>query len=182
MTITQQRIAVPALDDAWDLYAALFTDIDTLAAQRHLMTYAEFADVYHNPDVLKFYCYDDRGQPIGMSVLTRELEAWPLISPRYFARHFPDFYYQKSIWYVGFVGVKPHHLHGFRELVRLMYPYISRSDGIAVMDFCAFNTTIRRIPEVTLRLLSSINPAAGMQTVDAQTFIAYRFDQIGQVG
>lgn len=177
MTITQQPLTIPALESAWNLYADLFTDIDTLAAQRHLMTYAEFAEVYHNPDVLKFYTFGDTGEPVGMSVLTRELSAWPLISPRFFARHFPEFYQRKSIWYVGFVGVRPRNLHAFRELVGLMYPYVACSQGIAVMDFCAFNTTSRRLPEVTLRLLGSMNPSAGMHTADAQSFVVYRFDQ-----
>jgi len=178
MTITQQStFAIPDIDDAWALYLRIFTEINELAAQRHLMTADEFAAVYHDPNVLKFYIHDDAGKLAGMSVLTQDLDAWPLISPRYFARRWPEHYARKAIWYVGFVGVVPHHSHGFRELVNNMYAHVHANAGIAVMDFCTYNMTQRRLPAITLKLLRWINPAASIETADAQTFVVYRFDQ-----
>jgi hypothetical protein len=180
MTITQERATrtvIPDVDEAWALYVDLFTEVDELAAQRHLMTPAEFADVYADEDVLKFYAVDDKGTPIGMSVLTRRLEAWPLISPRFFARRWPELYQRQAIWYIGFVGVLPKHVHAFRQLVSDMYPFVIGTAGVAVMDFCTYNVTARRLPEVTLRLLGRLNPAAGMHVLDTQSFVLYHFDQ-----
>jgi hypothetical protein len=178
MTITQQPTnIIPDLDEAWALYAHLFTEINELAAQRHLMTDDEFAAVYHHPNVLKFYVHDDAGLLAGMSVLTQDLDAWPLISPQYFARRWPEHYQHKAIWYVGFVGVLRHHPHGFRQLVNNMYTHVIGNAGIAVMDFCTYNITQRRLPAITLKLLGCLNPAADMETADAQSFVVYRFDQ-----
>jgi hypothetical protein len=108
MTTLTERLTpgITCVEEAWSLYVQLFTEVDELAAQRHLMTYDEFAEVYHDPRVLKFYEFD-RGSLIGMSVLTQHLDAWPLISPRFFARRWPAHYSRQAIWYVGFVGVLP---------------------------------------------------------------------------
>lgn len=176
MSITQHRSdTIPALDEAWTLYASVFAEVNQLAAQRHLMTADEFAGVYHHRQVRKFYVHD-AGELAGMSVLTQHLDAWPLISPAYFARRWPEHYQRHAIWYVGFVGVAPHHPHAFRELVGDMYAHIIGNDGIAVMDFCVYNMTRRRLPEITLKLLSTINPATTLETADAQEFVVYRFD------
>jgi hypothetical protein len=180
MTITEQAtIAAPDLDEAWRLYADIFAEVNELAAERHLMTADEFTAVYHNPQVLKFYVHDEAGRLAGMSVLTQHLDAWPLISPPYFARHWPEHYARKAIWYVAFVGVAPHMPNGFRELVRGMYTHVIANAGIAVMDFCTYNVTHRRLPAITLKLLGWINPAATMQIADTQSFVVYRFDQAG---
>lgn len=178
MTITQQRTpTIPDVDEAWALYTDIFTDINALAAQRHLMTVDEFTGVYHDPHVLKFYVHDDAGNLAGMAVLTQQLEAWPLISPQFFARRWPEHYARRAIWYAGFVGVLPQHAYGFRELVTTMYTHIISNNGIAVMDCCTYNMTQRRLPAVTLKLLGWLNPAADMEIADTQTFVAYRFDQ-----
>ena len=180
MTLAQLQptTVVPDVDEAWTLYANIFAEVNNLAAQRHLMTSAEFHAIYHDPRVLKFYTRDEAGGLAGMSVLTQDLDAWPLISPTFFARRWPDHYARKAIWYVGFVGVAPNGLNGFRDLVGKMYPHVIGNAGVAVMDFCTYNVTHRRLPAVTLKLLSWVNPAAAMETVDAQQFVVYTFDQI----
>ena len=179
MTLIQLRPAptLPQVDQAWALYNDVFAEVNTLAAQRHLMTAEEFTTVYHDPRILKFYVHDQAGDLTGMSVLTQDLDAWPLISPPFFARRWPHHYTRKAIWYVGFVGIATHQLHGFRELVRNMYAHVSSNNGIAVMDFCTYNLTRRRLPAITLKLLAGLNPAAGMQTADTQSFVVYDFDQ-----
>jgi hypothetical protein len=178
MTLAQRHAppTIPDLDAARTLYSDLFTGINTLAAQRHLMTDAEFAEVFYDPRILKFYVHDDAGDLAGMSVLTQDLTAWPLISPPYFARHWPEHHERQAIWYVGFVGVRPTHPHGFRELVNGMYPYVKANRGIAIMDFCSLNTDRKRLPAITLKLLTWMNPTAGMQSIDSQNFVLYHFD------
>jgi hypothetical protein len=176
MTVTQQpTIAAPPVAEAWALYADTFAEVNELAAQRHLMTLDEFVDVYHNPNVRKFFAYDG-GELVGMSVLTNKLDEWPLISPRYFARRWPEQYEREAIWYIGFVGVTPNHSHSFRDLIRQMYAYVISNNGMGVMDFCTYNLVDRRLGEVTHKLLSHINRDASMEVVDAQTTVLYRFD------
>lgn len=179
MTMTRPRPAPvrPQLEQAWTLYSDIFAEINTLAAQRHLMSAEEFTAVYHDRRVLKFYVHDQDGHLAGMSVLTQHLDAWPLISPQFFARRWPEHYARKAIWYVGFTGVTARQPHGFRELVRDMYTHISSNAGIAVMDCCTHNSARLRLPLITLKLLAGINPAASMQTADSQSFNVYHFDR-----
>jgi len=179
MTTIQLQPArtIPDIDQAYALYADLFAEVNTLAAQRHLMTFTEFTTVYHDPHLLKFYVHDQDGDLAGMSVLTQDLDAWPLISPPYFARRWPEHYARRAIWYVGFVGVAPHRPHGFRELVSRMYAHVISNSGIVAVDYCTYNMDRRRLAEITHKLLGGLNPDAGMELADAQTTVVYHFDQ-----
>jgi hypothetical protein len=178
MTITQRpTTVVPSLHEAYTLYADVFAEVNALAAQRHLMTEDEFANVYNNPGVLKFYVFDDDDKLIGLSVLTNDLAEWPLASQECYARRWPEHYARGAIWYVGFVGAAPNHSHAFRKLIVQMYKYVIGNNGLAAMDFCTYNMIERRLPEITLMLLGRINPAASMEVIDTQTTVLYRFDK-----
>lgn len=179
MTIAQLNPTptIPDVDEQYALYAEIFAGINSLAAQRHLMTAAEFRTVYHDSRILKFYLHDETGALAGMSVLTQDLDAWPLISPPYFARRWPEHYARQAIWYVGFVGVTPHRPHGFRELVSRMYAHVISNSGIVVVDYCTYNMTRRRLATITHKLLSGLNPDAGMELADSQATVVYHFDQ-----
>lgn len=175
MTTVEPRHVVATCEEAWSLYVDVFTEINRLAAQRHLMTHDEFQAVYHDTSIRKFYVRDEGGQMVGMAALTNSLAAWPLISPEYFARRWPRFYARRAIWYCGFVGARPNQLHAFRDLVTAMYQQIRSNNGMAAMDFCTYNDITRRLPEATLRLLGRLNHATTMEVADRQTFVVYRF-------
>lgn len=170
--------AAAGIDQAWELYEEVFAEVNDLAAQRHLMTYAEFQTVYHDGDVRKFYAHDEAGRLIGMATLTNNLAAWPLISPQYFARRWPHFYARRAIWYCGFVGARPNQ-HAFRNLVTDMYHLIHSNDGMTAMDFCTHNCITRRLPDATLKLLGRLDPTTSMEVADQQTFIVYHFGTAG---
>lgn len=164
---------------AWDWYQKVFAEIDELAANRHLMYRSEFADVCETSRISKFLDTTDDGTIIGMSVITNDLYTWPLISPRYFQRHWPHHFDQESIWYIGFVGVDRTLGVGrttFSDLIGAMYPRVADSDGIFVMDFCTENVN-RRLPALTRRVVGNLNPATILEQVDAQTFWVGQFGE-----
>lgn len=176
--ITRHRSDIyPDLADALhDQYTRAFTDVDTLAAQRHLMNGTEFRDVMYDPRIIKHVARTPTGNVIGHSVITNNLDAWPLISPRYFERHWPDLYREERIFYVGYVCTDedaPHHL--FRDLIADMAEPVFKVNGMAVMDFCTHNI-VRRVPQVAARILSRLNPVTTTALLDRQEFYAWRFD------
>lgn len=159
---------------AWDLYSEVFADINLLAAQRHLMSWFEFDEMCAEPVIQKHLAYDG-DDLIGMSVITNELRAWPLISPEFFAHRFPQQYKHKAIWYVGFVGCRPvgRAVHAFSELIRSMWPQVMDSHGLAVMDYCAYNVAMNRLPERSLKVQQRLNPLVVMERIDSQGFYAF---------
>jgi hypothetical protein len=183
LTITEYD----ALDDdtgaeAWSLYEATFTQINELAAQRHLMTLDEFYAVARDKRIRKFIAHDGTlDRMVGLSTITNDLEAWPLISPPYFRKNWPDHYAREAVWYIGIVGVHPNWpgAHVFSALIKAMSPLVFESDGLAVMDFCAWNEDLRQMPRVTTALLKRLYPVGSNvqgERVDAQSTWVYRFD------
>ena len=163
--------------EAWEMYQATFAEIDGLAVQRHLMTSAEFYDTIHNPKIHKYVARDATGRVIGLGVQTNHLDEWPLISPRYFERHFPAQYERCAIWYVGFVCVAATAQGStlFRDLIVQMAEPAVRAGGMSVMDFCAYNAFERRLPRAAQALLKRAYPEAYGVPIDAQQFWAWMF-------
>lgn len=167
-------------DDAWGLYEAAFTDLNTLAVQRHLMTRAEFVDVALDDRVGKYLCLDDAGAVCGLATYTNALDAVPLISPPYFARRWPYEYAAGRIWYVGFVAVADGApLTVFGELIGAMH-HTSGTDAITVLDVCTRTEQVRHLPRSVRVLLTRISGArVGMERLDEQSYWAYQFTPVG---
>ena len=180
LSIHRHEVLPPHLvDKVYDMYAEVFEEVDALAAQRHLVTRAEFGVIAADPRVAKYLAYEGDGSLVGISTITNDLQAWPLASPAYYARHFFDHYDRSAIWYIGFVGARPGNPHVFSALVGHMYPQVVDSDGLAVMDFCTFNVE-RKLPERTYVMLLRMNPATQVSRLDEQVTYVYRFDGKGQ--
>lgn len=175
MPVVDELALKPDLTDtAWELYAQIFDDVNRRAVQKHLLSEAEFRAVCTNEDLIKFLAYDG-DQLVGMSVLTNNLDAWPLVSPEYFEQARPEDYRRKAIWYCGFVGARKNRSHAFRELVLSMSEVITSNDGVVVMDYCDYNVNVRHIPEVAQAVVSHSYPRASTQRLDAQSFYMIDF-------
>ena len=181
MTATMTGIEVVGDLDGWlprcrILYNNAFADLSELAVQQHLMTDDEFTEMARDPSLSKYLALGGDLTMLGMSVLTNRLAAWSLVAPAFFRRRWPTEYAENRIFYVGFVCTRrdaPNHV--FRDLIERMYQDVIAVNGIAVMDFCTY-MTMRRIPGITHRILSGINPATTSARIDTQEFWAYRFD------
>jgi len=165
-----RRLGDDDLKRAWDFYAEVFAEVDTLAAQRHLMTDTEFSEVCADERIRKYLVVDDDTDTIvGMSTLTNHLDAVPLISPRYFARHWPEHYDRGAIWYCGFVGARGS-LTAFRHMVVTMWKQIRSNNGISFQDYCLYNAEQLQLPQVAERFLNRAGYPVAVEQVDAQTF------------
>ena len=177
MTVTQDRKLSPdGTEAAWQLYAGAMAQMVTRAAQRHLLNEYEFAEICADERLLKFRARDTAGHLGGLSTLTSDLTAWPLIEPGFFAHHWPDDYARSAIWYVGFVATAPGQVHAFSQLVLAMFEVVRESRGMAAMDYSTYNLEERRLAEHAGRLLLRENRDTHWGVVDAQHTVAIRFD------
>lgn len=163
----------------WEMYAKAFEEINTLAVQSHMMTYEQFVDVMLDERIRKYVATDPAGVT-GLSLLTNQLHAWPLIAPAYFERHWPQHYADESVWYVGFVAVAERNTDPtlFPKLIAQMYEPVRDSRGVAVMDFCSYNVAVKRLPAVTQAILRRLNPSAVGAPIDEQQFWLWEFPNL----
>lgn len=120
---------------AWIAYRTAMAPIDARAAQRHLLTAVEFADLACNPNI-DWYVHRTGGELDGMAAVATTLDAAPIASPRFFARRFPD---AGRVWYVLFLAVaKPAQRGGvFDDLAKAIRVEAGRDGCLVVLDVCA---------------------------------------------
>ncbi len=158
----------PLFHQAYDLYVQAFRLLRKLAVQNHEMSFNEFSDVMHSMSIEKHLAYVD-GELAGISVVTKHLYTWPLISPEYFETKYPEHFAKQQIWYVGFVCVadKYQKTGTFQAMLESMTEH--RKQGLFFMDFCKSNID-RKIILLCTRALSRLNPSVSMDREDVQEF------------
>lgn len=162
----------------WKLYKEIFTDINRMAVQRHLMYYEEFTDMLVNSAITKYLAKtDDTNEVVGLGVLTNQLDEWPLISPEYFECHFPKLYEAKKIWYVGFIGVSSSNRASttFTQLLDSMSKPARDANGMCVMDFCSWNVQVRKLAERSALIMRRIDTRTKLEHLDQQEFYSMSF-------
>lgn len=170
-------------ETCWSIYVECFSKINKLAANRHLMYREEFDQVMADERVTKFVPLDDGGVPVGLGTLGNQLEAFPLVSPEYFAENWPQPYVQKRIYYCGFVGVVEHARMSaaFREVFAEFYRITEPVRGLVALDICTFNEMVNRLPQSIGRALQRMSGGrATYDRIDAQSFWLY--DVTGALG
>src|SRR6187551_2490227 len=78
----------------WSFYDRAFEGLRSRAAQRHAQTQSEFDDQMGDERVSKHIVFDVQnvGKPVGMTTLTNDRSAVPLISPEFYQARWPQFY------------------------------------------------------------------------------------------
>lgn len=176
-TTTYQSLPISHLNDVWPMYCQAFERVNRLAVQRHAMTYEEFTGTMLDEAIDKYVVTDPDGVVVALSVITNNLRAWPLISPEFFAHHYPELYEQDRIWYVGFVCTRrtpprpP--VSTFADLIAAMAVPVVKAQGMSVMDYCGYNVDGRHLPLAAASILTDQNTAAVMESLDRQEFVAY---------
>jgi hypothetical protein len=160
----------------WGVYRAAFEPVNSLAAQRHLMTHREFEDLLVDDRIGKYLAIRE-GRTAGLAVMTDNLEAWPLISAEFYARKYPG----RRVFYVGFVAVPLHQTGVFTTLIGRMQDEIAQADGVAAMDFSGFNLQQRGIGDVVRTLLTHRVPTTTGGVVDRQEFWSFDFRETDDV-
>jgi hypothetical protein len=165
------------INAAWGLYQESFEELRSLAVQRHLMYFDEFVEVMKDPRVAKYLALRDDGTLCGISTYTNDLEAVPLIAPEWFARHRPDHYATKRIWYIGFVAVHPEEQgkRAFVELVEQMYLVASNQNGLVGLDICTYNDEVHHMSRVFRMMIARWAPGMKFNRIDQQSYWLYEF-------
>lgn len=153
----------------WWLYQKAFTEINGLAAQRHLMTFEEFYDLMNEPRVVKFIAKSGQ-RMVGLSVMTSDLTAWSLVAPEFYEQRYPG----RQIFYIGFVGTDQTE-GAYVALIARMYEDVMAADGVCAMDFAGHNVDQLKIGRKVNALLRRTNPRARGGMVDRQEFWAWDF-------
>jgi GNAT superfamily N-acetyltransferase len=169
---------------AWALYSTAFDELDALAIQRHLMTREEFAAVADDSRILKYCAITDDGTLVGLATYTNDLAAWPLISPAYFKRRWPDLYAARRIWYCGFVAVHPEHAGtgAYQAMVEELYHTAEAEGGVIGLDVCRFNDEGRNISRSIGLLLHRVSGGkVRPERADTQSFWIYETDPAAPV-
>lgn len=162
------------LEEAWDLYESAFADLNALTVQRHLMFRTEFDAVAADRRIDKWLALSDDGVLLGLATYTNDLAAWPLISPAYFKRRWPQHYASRRIWYCGFVAVPGHHKGVFVELIEAMYRHAEEQRGVISLDVCRHNIQTYRLDAAIAQWLHRISGGqVRCDAADAQTFMVY---------
>ena len=166
------------LDEAWDFYRETFAPLVTRAATRHLMTRGEFESMMADRRVRKFVTQDEAGLT-GLSVMSADLDAVPLISPPFFAHHWPELYAERRIVYCVFIGARPGP-RGDGVFVALQSEIYARMiepiRGVVVLDVCLWNERERDLPGAVESIVSAIAGGRARATrVDSQSYWLYEF-------
>jgi hypothetical protein len=170
-----QVLAEPHLTRAWGMYTKAFAGMRAAAAQRHVMTEAEFWQVMRDDRVGKHLAISDDGSEVAaLATFTNELEAMPLISPEFFAHRWPKLYAQRRIWYLGFFAIDAKHRSAglFEDVIAQMWEPVMREGGIATLDMCAQNVELG-LGKAIERTLHGLTPEMTAECVDTQSYWAY---------
>jgi hypothetical protein len=181
-TISKQSVIEGDLaEDAWKLYLQSFDELRTLAVQRHVMYADEFDAVMADSRVEKFLAFGEDGTLAGISTMTADLMAVPLVSPEYFATHWPERYQAGRIYYIGFLAVHPdsHGTGVFGEMVKAMTGEVAVVDGLAVIDVCSYNKDRLHLPRAINSLAATWASHVAMTVLDAQSYVSYDFARTG---
>lgn len=179
-------IPLDRLTPLWEMYRATFDTLATLAVQRHVMEWFDFAEVMADSTVTKYVAYQPAPDPregmvpVGVGAQTNRLQSVPLIEPRWFAHRHPDLYEARKIWYVLFIGVRQDPKPDgavFADLLRDMAAPAVEAHGKTFLDYCMHNEVHRHMPQITGRILrGQYGPyALTIDKVDAQSYYEYDF-------
>jgi hypothetical protein len=177
--VTKTVVDGPEADACWLFYDRAFEALRVRAAQRHALTHSEFNDQMMDSRVTKHVVYDsaETRRPVGMTTLTNDLKAVPLISPEFYEARWPQLYAEQRIWYVGFLAIDPDY-HGtgvLAQMIGSMCAVIPPQGGVVAADICKFNEKTLMLPDTFARLAGTFVRQPEKQQLDAQVFWAYEF-------
>jgi GNAT superfamily N-acetyltransferase len=178
-TLVTRQVPALLVDQLWQLHEQAFIGLRTRAAQAHHLDRTSFGAILDDERVGKYIVLDDAhgGLPCGISTLTNDLEAIPLISTEYYAHRWPDYYRGQLIWYVGFLAVHPDYQGRgvIRALISRMCAEAADTGGVMAADICEYNETVRRLTTTIARLACTYAPEATPLRLDAQVYWALEF-------
>jgi ribosomal protein S18 acetylase RimI-like enzyme len=172
------RLTGDDLEQAWKVYELAFAGLATRAVQQHLMTREEFDEVCADVRVFKYVVRDaDLGTLCGFATFSNDLSTVYQLSEDYYENRWPRQFAERSIWYIGCVGVHPAYRSSgvFVTLVEAMCRVVHEQRGVASLDICRYNDERLALPRLISRIVNSFGHATEGERLDVQTYWAYDF-------
>ena len=95
----------------YDLYSLAFEPLKKRSVARQVLTEAEFTEQMLDERVVKYVARGERGEALGLTTLTNELDSVPWVSPDYFIEHYPEHSARNAVYYLGFTLAHPSQRH-----------------------------------------------------------------------
>lgn len=170
LVITDERA-----EALWEMYRDAFEPLEALAIQQHLWSRQEILDELANEEIVKFIGWND-DVPVGLAMLTKNLDLVPMISPKFLRSRFPEHAARDAIFYGIAIFVR----NGYRgktlfaRLGTHMAQETALSAGVVLFDICSFNREHGSL-DVNLGRLARPFTNSAMSMVDQQSWFAVDF-------
>jgi hypothetical protein len=171
VTITRAAVVDgPLADTMWDFYRANFEPLTTRAILQHLFTRDEILGELANPNITKIIAWSG-GDPVGLGLVTSDLECVPQVSPEYLRVRYPEHAARGAIHYGIMVVVAPNY-RGRTLSARLsleLWRLAAEDRGVLVFDVCNFNRT-ELAGDALAEYLAAQFPGSSVGVVDQQSW------------
>lgn len=171
MTV-ETRPAAESWDDLWDLYFDAFEPLQELALLNHLYHRSDFDTLLADERVSKLIAWVE-GKPVGLAMITNELELVPQISPPFLRAKYPDQAGRQAVFFGIMVFVAETHRRSttFARLVAGMGQITAAASGVVVFDICRHNMAAIELDK-QLASISRWFPDSSFERIDEQSYFA----------
>lgn len=161
----------------WEMYEEAFTPLDELAAQRHLWSKEEVLAELANELIVKFVGWSG-DEPVGLGMITNDLELVPMISPAFLRRRFPEQASRNAIYYGIVIFVRPGYRGKtlFARLGAQMAQEAALDSGVILFDVCSYNRENGAIDQNLGRIARPFQ-GSHMSLIDQQSWFAVELPQ-----
>ncbi len=159
-------------DDLWDLYFVAFEPLQELALLNHLFPRADFDALLADHRVSKLIAWVE-GAPVGLAMITNELELVPQISPPFLHAKYPEHAANRAVFFGIMVFVAESHRRSttFARLIAGMGQITAEASGVVVFDICRHNMAAIELDK-QIASISRWFPGSSFEQIDEQRYFA----------
>jgi hypothetical protein len=154
----------------YEAYRANFEPLGQVSVFKQFDGHDEMLAQFADPRILKIVAWQ-AGVPVGLGMITNELETVPEVAPEFLRLRYPDHAARNAIYIGMYVMVSPT-LRSKTLTARLyteMWQVPARNGGIIVYDVCEYNR--QKYDTDTLnQVLASMFPHSSASILDHQTW------------
>jgi hypothetical protein len=165
------------------LYLQAFEPLRTKAAARQVLTRDEFFEHLADPRVDKYVARQSASEPVGITTLTKHLDALPWISAEYYAARYPEAWARNAVFYLGFTLCHPGEIGGspapdrpnfLETLIEIGIEPLIAAGGVIAYDICRYNDETLKLSDRVAEVLNRHSDARA-EVLDTQVYYGVSF-------
>jgi len=158
--------------DLWNLYFEAFEPLKELALLNHLYQRADFEGLLADERVTKLIAWVE-GMPVGLAMITNELQLVPQISPPFLHRKYPEHAARRAVFFGIMIFVADLHRRSttFARLIAGMGQITAEASGVVVFDICRHNLAASELDK-QIASISRWFPGSSFEQIDEQHYFA----------